>query len=132
MKTRIIIIVFLILAFTVSSCLVKSLHPFYKESDIEFRPELIGTWMDQDSSIWEFSQRKVTKEFMGKEETEQSYKVLLRDLSGEDEDSWFIVTHFTINETHYLDFEPYMEENIGESFAAWHFVPSLLFPYILL
>lgn len=124
MKTKSIIHVFLLLTIFMSGCIVKSLHPFYKESDIEFRPELLGTWIDQDSSMWEFSERYYSETFMGKEQKDNSYKVVLRDPSGKEKDSWFIVTLFKIKNATYLDFEPYIEDNVGDNLAAFHFVPS--------
>ena len=124
MKTRIIILATTILTFLVSSCLIKSLHPFYMEDNIEYRPELIGTWMDQDSSIWKFSERSFSESFMGRPKLDNSYKVLYRDPTGKEPDSWFLVTLFKLKNAFYLDFEPYVDENIGDNMAAMHFVPT--------
>ena len=54
MKTKLILITALI-AVTMSGCLVKSLHPFYNDNDVVFKPELIGNWLGNDSSSWEIS-----------------------------------------------------------------------------
>lgn len=124
MKTKSIFLIVLLISIFLSGCIVKSLHPFYKDSDIEFRPELLGTWLDQDSGVWEFSELFYSETFMGKEQKDNSYKAVLRDPSGKDKDSWFIVTLFKIKNATYLDFEPYIEDNIGDNMAALHFVPS--------
>lgn len=124
MKAKIIILTTVIITFLVSGCIVKSLHPFYKEENIRFRPELIGSWVDQDSSIWEFSARTFTESFMGEEKEDNSYKVLYRDPSGDEPDSWFVVTLFRLKHATFLDFEPYIEDNIGDNMAAMHFAPT--------
>lgn len=33
-------------------CIVKSIYPFFKEEDVVFKNELVGSWMDGDSSVW--------------------------------------------------------------------------------
>ncbi len=42
-------------AFTIPGCL-RSLHPLYTEKTLVFEQTLIGTWVDQDSSVWTFAQ----------------------------------------------------------------------------
>jgi hypothetical protein len=49
-KTILPIAVALIL--TLQGCVIKSIYPFYKESDVSFRKELVGSWMDNDSNRW--------------------------------------------------------------------------------
>ena len=53
--TRFIPFTIIVAAFTISGCL-RSLHPFYTEKTIVFEPKLVGTWVDQDSSVWTFVQ----------------------------------------------------------------------------
>ncbi len=48
MKTKTISIIAILLTFLISSCIVKSLHPFYSEKDRFYNQELVGTWMDQE------------------------------------------------------------------------------------
>lgn len=121
MRTRIIFILILI-STILSSCLVKSLHPFYKERDVVFNESLIGTWIDQDSSIWEFEQHKVAVKFMSPEKPVDYYHVKLVD--EEDGNSYFEVRLFRLNSRFYLDFLPLTEENIGDNMASFHFIPS--------
>lgn len=123
MKTKSIVIIAFLLTFLMSGCLVKSLHPFYSEKDRLFRQELIGKWMDQDSMIWTFSQTTIS-EFMGEVEEDDSYEVVLEDPSGEEKESWFRVNLFELKGATYLDFEPHVDDNIGDHFAALHFVPT--------
>ncbi len=124
MKTRTVFLIIITFSFLLGSCLVRSIHPFYKESDVTFRQDLIGTWLDQDSSVWEFSQRKVSTKLMGPDEADNSYRVRLLDPAGKEKDSWFVVNLFILDGKSYLDFSPYTEENIGDNFASWHFIPS--------
>lgn len=49
-----------------SSCFVKSLHPFYTKSTISFNKNLIGSWKDKDKGEWTI---KSFKEEMFKEQT---------------------------------------------------------------
>ncbi|MBI4428135.1 MAG: hypothetical protein HY562_03365 [Ignavibacteriales bacterium] len=45
----------LIAACTISGCL-RSLHPLYTEKTLIFEQGLLGSWVDQDSSVWTFAQ----------------------------------------------------------------------------
>ena len=49
---KIYLVVIGILGLLMSSCLVKSLHPFYNESDVVFRKDILGTYVDQKYGIW--------------------------------------------------------------------------------
>jgi hypothetical protein len=70
MKAKSIVFVAL-LGLILSSCLVKSIHPFYKESDLYFDKNLIGTWMDKDSSKWYVKQIYVS---YGEGENKKEYR----------------------------------------------------------
>jgi hypothetical protein len=54
MKTRIFLTV-LLLALFVSGCIVYSFYPLYKEKDLFPNDLLLGTWIDDDSTIWYFN-----------------------------------------------------------------------------
>ncbi|MBI3005004.1 MAG: hypothetical protein HYY49_06260 [Ignavibacteriales bacterium] len=45
----------LLAAFIVSGCL-RSLHPLYSDKTLVFDQNLVGSWVDQDSSMWTFIQ----------------------------------------------------------------------------
>jgi hypothetical protein len=49
---RAIIISIILLAAAMQSCIVLSVHPFYRESDVVYRKELEGTWRDNDNNTW--------------------------------------------------------------------------------
>lgn len=123
-KIRVLISVFAIFLAISSSCLVRSIHPFYKEKNIEFLSGLTGTWIDQDSSIWEISRRENSESFLGKAKVFDNYHVVYKDGDGKEKDAYFILTHFKLKGVSYLDFEALTEENIGDNLASWHFIPS--------
>ena len=53
--SRLIPFVIIAAVFTISGCL-RSLHPFYTEKTLVFETKLVGTWVDQDTSVWTFVQ----------------------------------------------------------------------------
>jgi hypothetical protein len=101
MKSKIVLLVIL-MALILSGCLVKALHPFYKESDVVFEPALIGKWLDNDSSLWTIEQKKVS--FLGPEKNVNSYKIIFSEKK--DEESEFDVHLFKLNDQIYVDFIP--------------------------
>lgn len=123
MKRKILISTLIILV-TLGGCLVKSLHPFYKESDVEFRQALLGTWTDSEGNTWEFTQATEPTSFMGEPKLKDAYRVILTDSDSIEQDSYFVVTLFQLKSLYFLNFEPMREENIGDSFGAMHFVPG--------
>lgn len=42
----------LLAGLVLQGCIVKSVYPFFHESDVVFRKELVGTWLDNDSNRW--------------------------------------------------------------------------------
>jgi len=55
-----IILLSCILGLILTSCLVKSLHPFYTVRDIIFRSDIIGSYTDQDKGTWTIEQKTET------------------------------------------------------------------------
>lgn len=49
---KIYLVVICIIGVLMSSCLVKSLHPFYFESDVVFRKDILGIYTDQQKGTW--------------------------------------------------------------------------------
>ncbi|MCF8391292.1 MAG: hypothetical protein K9H12_11410 [Bacteroidales bacterium] len=121
MKNKLILVA-TILSIVVSSCIVKSIHPFYYDKDVEFKTELLGTWLDSDSSKWEFSQRIFQESFLGAEKKDKSYKAVYYE--DEKDTSYFNVHLFKLKEKYYLDFLPEVEDNIGDKFGSIHFIPT--------
>ena len=50
MKTRSLLLLFLLAFF--SSCIVKSIQPFYIAEATEYQPHLIGEWTDNKKATW--------------------------------------------------------------------------------
>jgi len=96
-----------------SSCLVKSLHQFYTEDDVIYKKELIGSWLDSDSTKWVISQNNRSKGFMKGDTVDNSY---ILEMYEEDSlpPSKFIVHLFQLEEKLYLDFSPIREEQYNE------------------
>ncbi len=121
MKTKTILFL-AIMAIVLSSCLVKSLHPFYTQKDVIFDKDLIGIWMDTDSATWEFRQHSYQKSFLGKDTLTNSYEVIYRD---KDKDSSrLIATLFKLKKRYYLDFYPMDDPNEDNGPASWHWIPA--------
>jgi hypothetical protein len=117
MKTKNILLIVTI-ALLVSGCLVKSLHPFYKESDVVFNPSLIGTWLDNDSSKWVIEQSEM-KKFPGESQLQNSYKITYYE---KNEASVFDTHLFKLNNQLYVDFVP-SDIKIPE-LTGYHLVPT--------
>jgi len=49
---RAIVISIILLAVSMQSCIVISVHPFFKEADVVYRKELEGTWTDKEHNTW--------------------------------------------------------------------------------
>lgn len=117
MKTKTILL-FLLIALTLSGCLVKSIHPFYKEKDVIYDPALVGYWLDGDSSLWTVEQLKVSS--VGSERAVDSYKI--NYFEKKDEASEFEVHLFKLNGQTYVDFIPF-EINVPDM-TAFHLLPT--------
>jgi len=116
-------LIILVLALTaMSSCLVSSLHPFYKEKDKKFDNDMLGTWIDEDSGIWTILPNMLTEGFMEPEVHDSSYRITYY----EDENSKSILTTtlFQLNGVNYVDFTPDPNEDHSTSdMATFHHVP---------
>jgi hypothetical protein len=113
MKVRNIILILCLILLT--SCIVKSLHPFYTKETISFDQSFIGDWQDSKKGNWKVISFKeeITKnnpvEKMKKEDLKiyKEYKksyYILREY--EDKEVIFIATPFKINNQKFLDFFP--------------------------
>ena len=110
-----------IVAIAISSCFVKSLHPFYKESDVEFKNELLGTWLDEDSATWRINPYVFTKGFMEGDSTDNSYLVEMFDDSTNM--STFNVHLFRLEDKLYVDFDPIRGDRYDEMIDI-HMIPA--------
>ncbi len=120
MKMRNIVLLGIV-AIAISSCFVKSLHPFFKESDVEFNNELLGTWLDEDSATWHINPYVFTKGFMEGDSTDNSYLVEMFDDSTNV--STFNVHLFELEDKLYLDFDPIRGDRYDEMIDI-HMIPA--------
>lgn len=125
MKTKIIILVSSLL-FLLPGCLVISIHPFYTDDDVIYKPEFNGKWMDHDSGTWIISQHMEFAGLFQPDKPGRSYDITITDNKGT---SRFIGHLFQLGKELYLDFYPNSSkegDNLkeGNDFEHFHFVPS--------
>ena len=98
---------------------VKSLHPFYTEKDLVYKPELIGKWTGKDSASWEIRQHKAFAGLFKDEKPTQSYDIICTDNKGT---SKFLAHLFSVGGQLYLDF--YLPDIEGPDLAVMHLIPA--------
>lgn len=115
-------ILFVILACaTMSGCLVSSLHPFYNHKDKIFDKQLIGNWMDGDSSIWVITANKSSSSFMGPEVLDSTFSITYYE---DEQKSLLQGTMFELDGKRYVDFYPDPDEDHCMSdMTSFHHVP---------
>jgi hypothetical protein len=112
MKTLKSFALFIVLALMLSSCIVKSLHPFYTKDVLYFEPNFIGNWVDKENGVWNVkSFQEVFNDVKGQLDKDQlkiyskynniSYYVNYEKDSAK---SAFLVVPFKINNQLFLDF----------------------------
>jgi hypothetical protein len=102
-----------------SSCLVSSLHPFYKSKDKIYEPAMVGAWIDEDSCIWTIE----TNTFMGPDSSDYSYRITYYEDEGMI--GLFTGTLFQLNGDNYVDFYPDPDEDHHYSdFISFHHFPT--------
>jgi hypothetical protein len=117
---KVVILIFVLTA--MSSCLVSSLHPFYKAKDKIYDPVMEGAWIDSDSCIWTIQPNLVSTGFMEPRERDGAYKITYY----EDEDKVSVLTGtlFRLNGIDYVDFMPDLnEEHFTSDLISYHHVP---------
>ena len=116
-------VIILVLAMTaMSSCLVSSLHPFFKNEDKHFDTALVGYWIDGDSCIWAIHPNMVSEGFMEPEVHDSSYMITYYE--EEDKESILTATLFQLNGVDYVDFIPDPnEDHCSSDMTAFHHVP---------
>lgn len=106
----------------ISSCLVSSLHPFYKQKDKIFDTTMVGYWIDGDSCIWTILPNMVSHGFMEPDVHDSSYAITYY----EDDQKYAMLTGtlFQLNNVDYVDFTPDPNEDHATSdMTAFHHVP---------
>ena len=116
-------LIILVLALTaMSSCLVSSLHPFYKEKDKKFDTNMVGNWIDGDSCIWTIHPNMVFAGFMEDEEHDGSYAITYYE--EEESKSMLKATLFQLNDVDYVDFIPDPnEDHCTSDMTTFHLIP---------
>ena len=115
MKLKAFILLASVLLF--SSCIVKSIQPFYTEGDLSYNEKLVGTWTDQKGGVWDVMSMKEQFIKDRKENIElseddkkafEAYKqgYIVKYVKKEKE-VVFIVMPFQIEGQYFLDFIPF-------------------------
>ncbi|QTE21373.1 hypothetical protein [Polaribacter cellanae] len=129
MKIRNSLFAICLLLFT--SCVVKSLHPFYTKETISFDKNFIGKWEDHKKGKWEVIAfvDEITKnnpvEKMKKDDLKLYHKFnksYFIQRSYRDKEVIFIATPFIINNQKFLDFFPINQENGVDNLLESHLV----------
>jgi len=133
MKTKGIILILAVLLF--SSCIVKSLQPFYTKDSLSFNEKLIGNWIDNKKGEWlvqsfteGFNKDRKENEKLSK----QDKQILNRYSKGyvatylkNEKEAQFIVMSFKVENQYFLDFIPIeYDENEINSLAASHLLKT--------
>ena len=114
MKTRNIV---LVMSFVLlSSCIVKSLHPFYTKETIVSETQFLGKWEDDDGALWKVVLAKdeildgKPVGSLSKKDLKEFYKfqhAYFIERTKKNEKTAFIATPFKINGQLFLDFIPF-------------------------
>lgn len=133
MKKKSILIVSCVLLF--SSCIVKSLQPFFTKDKIVFNEKLIGDWIDQKKGEWKI---QTVKELFNKDRKEgvelseedkafyETYKngYLITYIKKGNE-AQFIAVPFKIEDVYFINFIPFAyEEDTVNSLAVGHLLKT--------
>jgi hypothetical protein len=112
---RSIILVFVLTLVLLQGCLVKSLHPFFKDSDVVFKKELINNWKDQEGARWEILPVK---------ESKVAYELRHYQSGGEQPDEMFVAHLFNLHGQLYLDFFPIARDDSDAAMFDMHMLPT--------
>jgi len=111
MKTRILIFASLFL-FVLSGCIVKSLHQFYQEEDVIYDNTLLGSWLDEDSTLWVIKPYAFAVGFMKGDSIDNSYLVEFYEDANEPQK--FNAHLFELGGKKYLDFRPLRDDRYDD------------------
>jgi len=120
---KIVVAITILAMLAMSSCLVSSLHPFYKSKNKIFDPMMTGQWIDEDSCLWTIEKNLVSDYFMGPEYPDSTYRITYY----EDEDSKGVFTGvlFRLKGIDYVDFYPDPDEDhCGTDLTGMHHFPT--------
>lgn len=112
-----------------TSCVVKSLHPFYTKETISYDESFIGEWQDSKKGTWNIVSFKseMIKDNPVEKMKEDDLKIykeyknsyyILREYKGQE--VLFIATPFKINNQTFLDFFPFEHQDDVDSLLESH------------
>jgi hypothetical protein len=113
MKKLVSFLVVTVMAVFLQGCIVKSIHPFFHESDVILKKELLATWTDGDGGQW------TIKPFGAKPNAYEMHRI-----KGE-KDVVFLAHLFNLQGELYFDFLP-LSDGGNEDLAlfALHLMPT--------
>jgi hypothetical protein len=111
MKKQILVLVILV-AVLVQGCIVKSLHPFYIESDLVYKKELVNTWVDQDGHKWKI------------DPVQEQRKAYQMTFTEDGKEATFLTHLFELEGNLFLDFRPLASDGSVNDLFEMHLLPS--------
>ena len=128
MKARSLILLCCIVFF--SSCIVKSIQPFYTAESTKYQEHLVGEWVDTKNATWKvesFKQLflKENKEWSKVSDEDKATFEKYKDgylitYTKKDNESVFISMPFKIDEQLFMDFIPFEYEDISNDLVSQH------------
>ena len=107
---------------TMTSCLVSSLHPFFKKEDKYFDTTMVGYWIDADSAIWTIFPNRVSEKLMEQEKHDSTYMITYYE--DENKKSVLTGTLFRLNGVDYVDFVPHPNaDHCTSDMTSFHHIP---------
>jgi hypothetical protein len=114
MKPQFLLIAALMVAL-LQGCIVKSLHPFFRESDVVFDRTLLSTWVDQNNDKWTIVPYK---------DKPNAYEMHWREEEG-NQDIVFLAHLFKLQGELYLDVMPLTDHHdINMPLFEMHLLPA--------
>jgi hypothetical protein len=124
-----------------SSCIVKSINPFYLKEKVKFNPKLVGSWSSSKTSTWEIVSFKSAYEEETKDDSQLSqegrdaferYKeAYIIQYTSSNKEASFIAMPFLVGEHLFLDFTPFEYESEDlNSLAAQHLLKTHSVTYV--
>ncbi|MCC1484216.1 hypothetical protein [Winogradskyella immobilis] len=137
MKSRIALLLLGLLLF--SSCIVKSLQPFYIQEALEFQDVFVGAWKGKNNARWEVSS---IKEYFEAEKADTTNKITeddikqfnrykegyylsyIKEKKKDTIENHFIAMPFKVKNEILIDFIPFYIESIDNSFPQQHLLKT--------
>lgn len=132
MKSRSFILILCCILF--SSCIVKSIQPFYIAEATKFQEFLVGKWNDTKKGEWEvlsFKQMflEENKDFSKVSDEDKAIYEKYKDgyfitYTKNDEKSTFVTMPFMVNDKLFMDFIPFDYEEISNDLLSQHLLKT--------